>query len=85
MILLISFAVWSQTPNLTVDQSTPDSDNTNNRNCSIASNPKGDIMIVLRNGLRGMKYYFKKNSAGTGILADIPSKPYPESLVYKIQ
>jgi hypothetical protein len=85
ILLFIALSAWSQTPALKVYQVTPDSDTTNNRCASIASNSKGDIMVVWRNSYRGMKYYFKKNAATTGALAEIPNEPYPESEGYKIQ
>ena len=85
ILLFITFAVWSQTPNVTVYQVTPDSDTSNNRNVSIASNPNGDIMVVWRNSFRGMKYYYKKKNATEGVLAEIPNEPYPETEGYKIQ
>lgn len=85
VLLFITFAIWGQTPNLTVYQVTPDSDTSNDRNCSIASNSKGDILIIFRNNLRGVKYYFKKNGAATGTINEVPNELSPESEGWKIQ
>ena len=85
ILLFIALSAWSQTPTLKVYQVTPDSDTSNNRNVSIASNSRGDIMVVWRNSFRGMKYYYKKSTATAGVLEEIPNEPYPESEGYKIQ
>lgn len=85
ILLFIAFAAWGDTPNLSVFQVTPDSDTQNNRCTSIASNSRGDIMVVWRSNLQGMKYYYKKSSATTGVQDQIPNEPYPETEGYKIQ
>jgi hypothetical protein len=79
ILLIISFAAFAQTGTVKIYQVTPDSDTSNNRNCSIASNTNGDILVIWRNNLRGMKYYFKKKGLDTGITGEIPNEPYPES------
>jgi hypothetical protein len=78
ILLFIAFAAWSQTPTLKVYQVTPDSDTSNNRYCSIASNLNGDILIIYRNNLRGMKYYYKKSNAASGTIGEIP-EPYSDT------
>ena len=76
ILLFIAFAVWGQ--NVTVYQVPPDSDTSNNRYCSIASNSRGDILIIYRNNLRGMKYFFKKSNAANGTIGEIP-EPYSDA------
>jgi hypothetical protein len=75
-LLFITLAVWAQ--NVNVYQVTPDSDTTNNRYCSIASNSKGDILIIYRNNMQGMKYFYKKSSAANGTIGEIP-EPYSDA------
>jgi len=82
ILLFIAFTVWGQ--DVTVYQVTPDSDNTNNRNCSIASNSKGDILIIYRNNMVGMKYYYKKSGSANGVIGEIP-EPYSNANGGKMQ
>jgi hypothetical protein len=85
ILLIISFAAFAQTGTVKIYQVTPDSDTSNNRYCSIASNSNGDILIIWRNNLRGMKYYFKKKGVTDGVTAEIPNEPYPESEGWKVK
>ena len=85
ILVIISSAAWAQTGTVKVYQVTPNADTTNDRYCSIASNRSGDIMIIYRNNLRGMKYYFKKKGSDTGVIAEIPNDLFPKAEAYKIK
>ncbi len=85
ILLIISFAALAQTGTVKVYQVTPDSDTSNNRYCSIASNRSGDILIIYRNNVRGMKYYFKKKGSGTDVNGEIPGDLFPRAEAYKIK